>query len=391
MRTRAGLAALAVALTIVLFAGSASAAPGDLDPTFAGDGIAATAPVGYAWVSDVHVQPSGRIVVISGVSGTGTVAYAFTPTGAADTAFGAGGTSTVPGIFAGRSSMFPDGRVVVNAGAEIMRLSVNGALDPSFGTGGIATLPTWFWTTDVAALARGGVVVAGTDQRTCNFKGHSCKGALARLAPNGLVVWARTLDISMAGPRVAIGPLDRILVTTHQTVYAFLGLTGLPDVTFGLYGNAAIPEAWNLGEIMPDGRGRLVVVVGSFTGDSRLARLTADGQLDATFGTNGFTEPLRNAAFPVRTLFSRFALLADGTIAVVGKACATSPCLGVGVVGRFSPNGTMDTAFGSEGLVAGPIAGLSYDSGVVGQPDGKIVVADFNRDTTAVEAARLLQ
>ena len=386
MGRRAGVAALAVALTIVLFAGSASAAPGDLDPTFDGDGIA-TAPGAGLWVRGVHVQPSGRIVVIARDGGD-AVASAFTPTGGIDTAFGAGGTSSIDGMDVWNSSMFPDGRIaVVGFGAEVMRLSVNGEPDPGFGTGGIAPLPPWLETYDVAALAMGGVVVVGVDVRTCNRFGDHCMGALARLKPDGSVAWAKTLDMRTSAPSVAIGPLDRIVVSASFGVYAYLGVNGLPDLTFGILGRGNLPEQ-PVRDVAVDGRGRVVVAVGRH----RIARLAVTGLLDRTFGTKGVTQPVHDQGFTVD--FISFALLADETIAVVGDRCTGLDPIHVcastyGIVVRFLPNGQLDTAFAAGGVLRSPIQFSDVGVALAGQPDSKIVLAAHQ--STNVQVARFLQ
>jgi uncharacterized delta-60 repeat protein len=89
-----GLAALALGVLLVL---TAMAAPGDLDPTFDGDGKVTTDfggdNLGYA----VAVQPDGKIVVAGHSNSGGTYDFAvarYNADGSPDTTFGASGVVT---------------------------------------------------------------------------------------------------------------------------------------------------------------------------------------------------------------------------------------------------------------------------------------------------------
>src|SRR3954451_19600918 len=116
----AGLAAWALA------AAPATAAPGDLDPSFSGDGRASTLASRDTFVARaVAVQPDGRIVVAGYSCDTGTCGptgnssfrlLRYAADGGLDTGFASGGMVT-PALGAGRPQAFdvvvrPDGRIV---------------------------------------------------------------------------------------------------------------------------------------------------------------------------------------------------------------------------------------------------------------------------------------
>ena len=96
--------------------------------------------------------------------------------------------------------------------------------------------------------------------------------------------------------------------------------------------------------------------------------LAQAGQLDSTFGTGGvFTT---NFAQTDSTMATAVAIQSDGKIVVGGS----TP--GGAALARLNVNGTLDSGFGSGGIVNnsfGNILGVVF--GVAIQPDGKIVAA----------------
>ncbi len=211
-------------------------------------------------------------------------------------------------------------------------LAAPGDLDPTFGTGGVVT--TDFGSTSdgaqsVAIQADGKIVAAG---RTGIFALSDF--ALARYNTNG------TLDTSFGtGGRV----------TTN--------LLGFDDSV------AAVV-------IQPDGK---IVVVGEVFGigtdDFGLARYNPNGTLDTSFGTGGgvFTDFASGDDFGFAV-----ALQTDGKIIAAGTAFngATNDF----ALARYNANGTLDTSFGTGGIVTTDFAsGGDSALGVAIQPDGRIV------------------
>src|SRR3954470_15309100 len=154
------LTAALVALGLALAASPAVAAPGDLDPSFSGDGRVSTLTSPDTFVARaVAVQPDGRIVVAGYSCDTGTCGptgdssfrlLRYTPDGGLDTDFGQGGTVTTT-VGVGRSQAFDlivraDGSIVAGGVASadagdpgsfaVVGYQPNGTLDSSFGRGG---------------------------------------------------------------------------------------------------------------------------------------------------------------------------------------------------------------------------------------------------------------
>jgi uncharacterized delta-60 repeat protein len=131
------------------------------------------------------------------------------------------------------------------------------------------------------------------------------------------------------------------------------GTGGYTTTSFGkVYGAQAQAIA-----IQPDGKilaaGEEVIDdKGTFTDNFALARYNANGTLDTTFGNNG-------EVVTAGTGFaSSIAVQADGGIIVSGS----------NLLVRYNANGTLDTTFGNGGQVA-----TNFSGPLLIQPDGKIV------------------
>lgn len=120
--------------------------------------------------------------------------------------------------------------------------------------------------------------------------------------------------------------------------------------------------------VQPDGK---IVLAGNASDaagsdDLAMVRYEAGGPLDAGFGTGGIVR----TPLGFEGSGEAVALQPDGAIVVAGTTRAASFVTG-GVVARYLPDGTLDTTFGSGGLVftSDPYSDVLVD------PDGRIVVA----------------
>jgi uncharacterized delta-60 repeat protein len=129
--------------------------------------------------------------------------------------------------------------------------------------------------------------------------------------------------------------------------------------------------------LQPDGK---YVVVGTtytnndYSGeDFAIARYNTDGTLDTTFGVNGkVTTDFPNLA----AVASSVVVQPDGKILVAGGAFPTFTFLGDFKLVRYNPDGSLDTSFGSGGIVTTSFPGQgSYAFALVLQSDGKIIAA----------------
>jgi uncharacterized delta-60 repeat protein len=116
--------------------------------------------------------------------------------------------------------------------------------------------------------------------------------------------------------------------------------------------------------------GKIVAVGSTLVGSSSdfaLARYNVDGSLDMSFGVGGkVTSPLGFATDAV--------LQANGDIVVTGGQSSQGQQGGPLVVARYTPSGTLDSTFGTAGVVMTDVVEPAT-AGVAIQQDGKIVVA----------------
>ena len=149
------------------------------------------------------------------------------------------------------------------------------------------------------------------------------------------------------------------------------------DASFGAGGKATIDfggmEDWATSAAL-QADGKIVVTgvagIGS-SQDTALVRYNPDGTLDSTFGTGG---KVVTSVAPSYDQGLAVAILPDGKILVGGTATAVSDNYDFALL-RYNPNGTLDSGFGTGGIVTTPI-GVSADiaNAMVVQPDGKIVL-----------------
>jgi len=297
-------------------------------------------------VSSLLAEPNGTLVAVGTSSGSLALAR-YNSAGAIDPSFGSGGkvTTAFPGDAAETASaaLEPDGKVLVvtpfynNSNGVVTnvlaRYTTAGQLDPSFGTGG--EVPVLAGTNGydyVAVLPDGEIAVAGT---TYDQSASSSAFAVEEYKSNG------TLDTAF-------------------------GTNGRANTPIGPSGSAAGIAV----------QGKDIIVAGSatnattFAGEGVVARYTAAGVLDTSFGTAGL------AAYPAYLNGSIYGVATgpDQSIFVVGYAFTFSPSASYTTfVTHLTSNGAFDVAYGSDGTAT--IAGLR-GTAIAVQPDGKAVVAE---------------
>lgn len=155
------------------------------------------------------------------------------------------------------------------------------------------------------------------------------------------------------------------------------------DPAFGTDGkvvtNLGGTEAAYSVALQTDGK---IVVAGtsnaSGSDDFMVTRYLENGTLDASFGTGGTVLTDLSGAGST-DLGRRLAIQTDGKIVVVGETDAGTGGKNYALV-RYMPDGTLDSGFGTGGLVVlGEGSGMDDGlSAVTLQPDGKIVVAGYS-------------
>nr|WP_315032702.1 T9SS type A sorting domain-containing protein [uncultured Chryseobacterium sp.] len=166
---------------------------------------------------------------------------------------------------------------------------------------------------------------------------------------NGLVYDANGPGGTISEIRVL--PDGKLLIAGRWDYYAFIGRllpNGSFDTSFGNDGKVNIPGITiRKIDILPDGS-----IIGLGTGDwsSKLVKISADGQIDNTFGTNG--EVPTNIGFS-KIIGNAMTRQSDGKFIVGGAAVTNSSYQETNqlFLTRYNANGTLDTGFGSNGLL----------------------------------------
>ncbi len=145
------------------------------------------------------------------------------------------------------------------------------------------------------------------------------------------------------------------------------GKGGIVTTDFGDQSQSSNAASANSVIIQPDGK---ILVCGGIPGSSgfpvpAVARYHTNGSLDKSFGTSGIVSTPSIEDVP----FTAIALQADG------KIVASAGGFNAFVV-RYTSNGVLDTTFGTAGIVTLSFINGPASSGVLIQPDGKILVAD---------------
>lgn len=409
-----GLALAATALTPA----AASAAAGDLDPTF---GTAGKRIVqGTEQPIDLFVQPDGKIVEVGGpnslFSNQGFLVRRTLADGSPDKSFDGDGTAfatfpNAPDVTAVGAALQPDGAIVVGGvvgggGVAVARFTSSGALDKTFDEGGadgdgravISTTGTGFSASDLVLQPGGKIALSGTQGNDADF-------AVMRLRSDGSVD-STTFDLgdfsdhNEFATAATQGPDGTMTVvgTTDGTSSTITGVVryksdGKLDGSLAGTGKAttAAIERPLAVVVQPDGKTLVTGEAGSTRRKTVVARLTKSGEPDPTFGTGGKVELVDADREDIP---SSIALQPDGKVLVSGALGGTVENATFEVfVARFDDAGRPDPSYGSGGRAAFSLGEVTLGGPIVVQPDGKVVMAAYGITTSIIPRplmARLL-
>ncbi len=326
------------------------AADGDLDISFGNNGVATTDFEDRDnYGNDVAIQNDGKIVVLGYSPGTTKADLSmarYNSDGTLDDSFGSGGKVMTDfnnhGTVGKSVTLQNNGKIVVTGhtsdgthmGVALARYNPDGSLDTSFNSDGKLTAfigESDSYGLDVIVDSHSKIVVAG---RAYGASYHNC--ALARFNADG------TLDTS----------------------FASVGWT-MADV-----GSASSCYALAL---QSDGK---IVAVGS-NNDFIIARYNNDGTLDNTFGTNGMVSTdITNHGDTAKGVI----IQNDGKIVIAGSSTNSDSYTDSMALARYNSDGTLDTSFGTEGIVTTYIEAnyINFATDIVLQPDGKLIVSGYS-------------
>lgn len=392
-----------------------------LDPAFGTGGkvnTTFTASPTTDMANDAALLADGRIVAVGTGSGGFNLAR-YLSNGSLDPTFGTGGKVTTDfGTFGSggnqgpnwASSVLiqPDGKIVA-AGRRsnqviVARYTAAGVLDNTFGTGGSYT-----WTPStiggsalqIGLQSSGNIVVFGYYSTN-----NGQVATIFSLTPNGTPVglnsapWLGSFNSYGQVLDGLVDGSDRILAlgfledsgpgTMRMTRWladrsndASFGSNGQVTLTVAPAPGAQFSSTRGLGvDLQSDGKILVVgttsgVVSGANVSRAFLARYSADGTLDTSFGTNGIS------------LFSGFSFNGNGYRSALGvKALANGKILVRGAVSadfavaQFNANGSPDTSFGTNGVARVDEGSDDQLNELLIQPDGNYVGVGYSTGTT---------
>jgi len=345
------------------------------DPAFVNPAVNGT-------VNTIAIQDDGAILIggdfttvatetrqhVARLNDDGTLDTTFT-----DPAINATVRSIVPATIYERIVVAGDFTMVgAQPRGRIARLESNGALDLTFGdtavdarvssvvTAGDTSLVIGGSFSNVDAHARGGVA-------RLNVYGD-LDGALGNPQPDGDVLAVAV----QADGRVILGGDFTTVGQEESSRVARLLATSTPrsGVPGGTIMSNLTPQDDYARAVVAQPDGKFVVAgeIGREGGQFGVARYRANAGLDPTFSGDGWTTINLSPGWDEA---NAVALQADGKIVAVGYS---EP--GRIVVARFRTNGTLDPTFSGDGKVVTNLTpGFEFATGVVIQPDGRIVVA----------------
>src|SRR5437870_3655072 len=249
-----------------------------------------------------------------------------------------------------------------------------GDLDPTFGVGG-TVIERSFGFYDVAIQPDGKIVAVGT----ATGGSEITQIAVARYNIDGSpdttfgTAGRVFIDHHQIAVDVAIQPDGKIVLATRDPDGEVFGeivrlnSDGSLDTSFGTNGIVAGLFLPSVAAILPDGKLLMAQA-------ARLFRLNANGSFDMTFG------PCRPGVATIHYPYNR----SESVIQTDGKILtAFTPAEQRFGVFRCDADGTLDTGFGSGGVVITPISsGLAVAHSIATQMDAKIVVTGQNQSNS---------
>lgn len=331
---------------------------GNLDPSFATNGIYNLASAGGSVFGyDLKIQPDGKIVVCGGYSVTASdtefIVVRLNADGTPDESFGGGDGISIMQVDTGEDyayelELLADGKMLL-AGTSavpgftysrgiVMQLLPDGSLDETFGSSGYTSVQLDNTSSEnfrcLELLPSGKFIAAGysyVDFEKLFLVGFNADGALdLSFADNGIHVGqsiSEAFDMVVSGNAVYVG--GRISNTGGFDVgISCFDTNGGLNTTFGVEGTVVAnynPLDCILG-LHAQADGKIIGVgttgMGGFGNRDMLAtRYLPSGELDASFGSGGYT------VIPVTNMFEEAGTVtqqADGRIIMAGFAAFTN-------------------------------------------------------------------
>lgn len=389
-----------------------NAAAGDLDTSFATNGIALTPLSRSDVIYGCTVLSNDNIFVVGQAQGylprIGTAMY--TPNGAEDTSYNGTGKKIITlggNSQADATAVQNDGQILfcgysyqTQTDSNVTRLNTDGSFDTTFNSVGYANTPVGngAMANSVVEQTDNSIVVGGLavdGQGEFMLVRYTSSGALdTSFGTGGIVI--NVIGYLAQINQIALQSDGKIVAGGYQQdgngmtfCLARYETDGSLDTTFGTSGIVTTQAGAN-GEsqissiaIQTDGK----IVAGGYALDNdgvykfAVARYETDGSLDSGFGTSGITLTQINFESKINSI----ALQSDGKI-IAGGYSYDELATGFALA-RYNTDGSIDTGFGTNGVTVTTINGRNSESRInsIGiQSTGDIIAAGYSNQTFAV-------
>jgi uncharacterized delta-60 repeat protein len=362
-----------------------------LDPTFGNGGIARTdiyTNKKFKLPTGLIIQPDGKILI------SGNFIARYQTDGTPDSSFAVNGFFTPPySWFSNAIALLPDGKILSigqpDSGCSyIVRLLPDGTVDSSFGRYGISKnnhLNPW----NILVQPDGKIIIMGNG---CgSFRDPEDSVIVGRFFADGSVDTAfgkqgftRAYLGIYGGSITNMGllPDGRIAMggvgyddSGHRAIIVLRFLPdGKLDTTLGGTGRIFPFYAWYCGAFTALADGKMLLTIADLNNHASL-RLTADGNLDTSFGKAGFLD--------ISLTLGRFVPLPNGRI-----LCVTGMNGDAGIARLQKDGKGLDSSFGQNGIILTDLTGYTEDyfAQIALQADNKIVALGsgmWNKTTSA--------
>ncbi len=405
-----------LALTLLSFAPQLLAMQGTLDTTFNPTGTppgTVATPIPSSSQSILYsmaIQSNGQIIAggFASIGGSQLFALArYNTNGTLDTNFGTNGIVTMQPSGATNSQLFSiaiqsDGKIVAagqttiggNGEFVLARFNTNGTLDTSFGTNGIVTTQPSGATGGVIysiaiqsngqIVAGGAVTISGTNEFA--LARYNTNGSLdTNFGTNGIVTMQPGATGSSVIFSIAMQSNGQIVAAGQATIgggpafaLARYNTNGTLDTSFGTNGVVAMQISGSnysqINSIAIQSNGQIIAGGFAIIGGNEffvLARYNTNGTLDTSFGTNGIVTMQPGGA--TGGVINSIAIQSNGQIVAGGQATISGA--NEFVLARYNSNGSLDNSFGTNGIVTTTPGGSSASEvfSIAIQSNGQIV------------------
>jgi uncharacterized delta-60 repeat protein len=392
-------------------------AAGTLDTTFGTNGkvLISNTINNTIQANDVAVQSDGKIIVVGYVINANANAdysvIRLNPDGTLDTTFGVGGKLSLNILnydLAEKVIIANDGKIYVGGTSgsnsiysgvnfTVVRLNSDGSYDTSYGSNGKAVVNfsgNYNFFRNMTLQNDGKLLVCG--KNTVDVTGNYSDFAIARFSADGTLDFdfsndgKVTLNIKSedSANAIIVQPSGNIIVAgtgSGEACFARYFSDGTLDTSFGTAGkiNIAIGGlSTNINDAKMQSDGKIVVSGYSYSNanggyNSLIARFEANGTLDTTYGTNGYT--IKDVDSNSEDQNIALLLQPDGKAISCGRV-NTGGTYYFSIL-RYTTSGILDTTFSNDGILLTSFGtSWSFGTGLALQPDGKLVVSGYYDD-----------